>query len=42
MKVLKDQNKTMVNIEEVNNKTGVDNDNVREKIKKLIKKKNYI
>tara|TARA_B100000989_G_scaffold136608_1_gene101481 strand:+ start:275 stop:946 length:672 start_codon:yes stop_codon:yes gene_type:complete len=41
MKALKDQNKTMVNIEEVNNKTSVDNDNVREKIKNLIKKKNY-
>ncbi len=41
MKVLKDQNKTMVNTEEVNNKTNVDNDDVREKIKNLIKKKNY-
>ena len=41
MKVLKDQNKTMVNIEEVNNKTYVDNDDIREKIKKLIKEKNY-
>ena len=40
MKVLKDQNKTMVNTE-VNNKTNVDNDDVREKIKNLIKKKNY-
>ena len=33
MKVLKGQNKTMVNTEEVNNKTNVDNDDVREKIK---------
>ena len=41
MKVLKDQNKTMINTEEVNNKTNVDNDDVREKIKNLIKKKNY-
>ena len=41
MKVLKDQNKTMVNTEEVNNKTNVDNDDVRKKIKNLIKKKNY-
>ena len=41
MKVLKDQNKTMVNTKEVNNKTNVDNDDVREKIKNLIKKKNY-
>ena len=41
MKVLRDQNKTMVNTEEVNNKTNVDNDDVRKKIKNLIKKKNY-
>ena len=41
MKILKDQNNTMVNAEEVNNKTNVDNDDVREKIKNLIKKKNY-
>ena len=41
MKVLKDQNKTMVNKEEVNNQTNIDNDDVREKIKNLIKKKNY-
>ena len=41
MKVLKDQNKTMVNIEEENNKANVDNDAVREKIKNLIKDKNY-
>ena len=41
MKALKDQNKTMVNTEEVNNNTNVDNDDVREKIKNLIKKKNY-
>ena len=41
MKILKDQNSTMVNAEEVNNKTNVDNDDVREKIKNLIKKKNY-
>ena len=41
MKVLKDQNKTMVNPEEVKNQINVDNDNVREKIKNLIKKKNY-
>ena len=31
----------MVNVEKVNNKTNVDNDDVREKIKNLIKKKNY-
>ncbi len=41
MKVLKDQNKMMVNTKEVNNKTNVDNDDVREKIKNLIKKKKY-
>ena len=41
MKILKDQNNTMVNAEEVNNKTNFDNDDVREKIKNLIKKKNY-
>ena len=41
MKVLKDQNKTMVSTEEINNKTNIDNDDVREKIKNLIKKKNY-
>ena len=41
MKVLKDQNKTMINLEAINNKTNVDNDEVREKIKNLIKKKNY-
>ena len=41
MKVLKGQNKTMVNTEEVNNKTNVDNEDIREKIKNLIKKKNY-
>ena len=39
MKVLKDQNKTMINREDINNKTSVDNDDVREKIKNLIKKK---
>ena len=42
MKVLKDQNKTMINTEEVNNKTNVDNDDVREKIKNLIKKRTII
>ena len=41
MKVLKDQNKKMINSEEINNKSIVDNDDVREKIKKIIKKKNY-
>ena len=41
MKAMKDQNKTMVNTEEVNNKTNLDNDYIREKIKNLIKKKNY-
>ena len=41
MKVLKDQNNTMINTKEVNNKTNVDNEDVREKIKNLIKKKNY-
>ena len=40
MKILEDQNNTMVNAE-VNNKTNVDNEDVREKIKNLIKKKNY-
>ena len=39
MKVLKDQNKNMINSEEINNKTIVDNDDVREKIKKIIKKR---
>ena len=33
MKVLKDQNKKMINKEEKNNKTQVDNEDVREKIK---------
>ena len=42
MKVLKDQNKMMINTEEVNNKTNVDNDDVREKIKNLIKKRTII
>ena len=41
MKVLKDQNKKMMNKEDINNKTNIDNDDVREKIKDLIKKKNY-
>ena len=42
MKVMKDQNKKMINREEEkNNKTHVYNDDIREKIKKLIKKKNY-
>ena len=41
MKVLKGQDKKMINTEEKNNKTQVDNEDVREKIKKLIKKKNY-
>ena len=41
MKVLKDQSKTMVNKEELNNKTHFDNDNIREKIKNLIKIKKY-
>ena len=41
MKVLKDQNKKMINSEEINNKSIVDNDDIREKIKKIIKKKNY-
>ena len=41
MKVLKDQNKNMDNTEVINNKFNVDNDDVREKIKNLIKKKNY-
>ena len=31
----------MVNSEKANNKTYVDNDDIREKIKNLIKKKNY-
>ena len=41
MKVLEDQSKKMINTEEINYKTNLDNDDVREKIKKLIKKKNY-
>ena len=41
MKVLKDQNKKMINKDDINNKTSFDNDHVREKIKNLIKKKNY-
>ena len=31
----------MINSEEINNQTKIDNNDVREKIKKLIKKKNY-
>ena len=41
MKALKDQIKKMINSEEINNQTKIDNNDVREKIKKLIKKKNY-
>ena len=41
MKVLKDQNKKMINTHDTNNKADVDNDDVRDKIKKLIKKKKY-
>ena len=41
MKVLKDQNKKMINKEDINNITNIDNDDVREKIKSLIKKRNY-
>ena len=41
MKALKDQNKKMINSKEMYNKTNIDNNDVREKIKKLIKKKNY-
>ena len=41
MKVLKDQNKKMINKDDMYNKTDVDDEDVREKIKKLIKKKNY-
>ena len=41
MKALKDQNKTMVNTKELNDKANVDNNDVREKIKNLIKKKNF-
>ena len=41
MKVLKDQIKKMINSEKINNQTNFDNNDVREKIKKLIKKKNY-
>merc|ERR1711991_576010 len=41
MKALKDQIKKMINTQDIINNTNVDNDNVREKIKNLIKKKNY-
>ena len=41
MKALKDQNNRMINTEKVNNQTNVDNNYVREKIKRLIIKKNY-
>tara|TARA_Y100001935_G_scaffold147805_1_gene122037 strand:- start:95 stop:766 length:672 start_codon:yes stop_codon:yes gene_type:complete len=41
MKVLKDQNKKMINKDDMYNKTNVDDEDVREKIKKLIKKKKY-
>ena len=41
MKALKDQIKKMINSEEINTQTNIDNNDVREKIKKLIKKKNY-
>ncbi len=37
---MKDQN-NMIDIEEENNQANVDNNNIREKIKKLIKKKNF-
>ena len=38
MKVLKDQNKRMINKVDINNKTSFDNDDVREKIIKIVKK----
>ena len=41
MKVLIDQNKKMINKEDINNKTNIDNVDVREKIQRLIKKSNY-
>ena len=41
MKVLKDQNKKMINKDDMYNKTNVDDEDVREKIKKLIKRKKY-
>lgn len=41
MKALKDPNNKIVNKEKFNNQTNIDNNNVREKIKKLIIKKNY-
>lgn len=41
MKVLKDQNNMMVNAEKINNKTKFDKDDVREKIKNLVKERNY-
>ena len=40
MKILKDQNNTMINPETTSDKTNVDNDDVREKIKNLINKAN--
>ena len=42
MKASKDQNKKMINTEEINNRTNVDNNDIREKIKKLIKKRTII
>ncbi len=41
MKVLEDQSKKMINREKIYNKANLDNDDVRDKIKKLIKQKNY-
>ena len=41
MKALKDQNNKMTNTEKIDNQTNVDNNDVREKIKRLIIKKNY-
>ncbi len=41
MKASRDQNKQIINSQDINTKTSVDNNDVREKIKKLIKKKKY-
>ena len=41
MKALKDQNNNMINKEGVKDKITVDNNDIREKIKKLIEKSNY-
>ena len=40
MKVLKDQNKKMINKDDMYDKTNLDDEDVREKIRKSIKREN--